>query len=161
MRATISHVNFMLILKFAQPSTRISPSRSARVRSTIICLTSTYHLILQHWQHSFARDSSSIVMHLSRCTVSCNMDCCEALPWTATRVDRTDHWRLFNGFNKISCLLLCRVSSSEFWLFSVEVPCVLDMQSFLPYASAARCLQSFWYASLSLTPASGYSLPFL
>ena len=41
-------------------------SHPAQVRSTIICLTSTYHLILQHWQHLFARDSSSIAMHLFR-----------------------------------------------------------------------------------------------
>jgi hypothetical protein len=46
----------------------------------------------------------------SPCVVSCWMDCCKALPRTATNVDRMDQ-QLLRGIIKNSPALLCKVGS--------------------------------------------------
>jgi hypothetical protein len=69
-------------------------------------------------------------------TVSCSPYCCEALPWTKTTVDKTDHRGLYNGLDKISHVLFCRVSQVERDYFSSDTHRVLDLLLLLHYVLA-------------------------
>jgi len=51
------------------------------------------------------------------CIVSFLLDCSQTFPWTATKTNRISHRRLFNGANRISHVLLCRVSIQCDYLF--------------------------------------------
>jgi len=76
----------------------------------------------------------------SPCTVPCSMDCCKTPSWTATKTDRTGRWELFNSFNKIPHVLLCRVSEFECrCLFHWSSSCA---RLLIASPSAICCLQS-------------------